>query len=181
MYVTLGRPSLESSEQMIKKGKIIKNPVTRMDYRNAIKIYGKDPGAVKGKTVRLKSIPVKIECDEEPKERYNIILSVDIMYLIGMTLLVIVSRTYTFTTVTYLINRKKNTVYRAIKQVMGIYTGKKHMVEEIELIQWNNPIHTFLVDNEFSALKGEIESEGTKVNKASKEEHVPEVERQIRS
>ncbi len=61
MYVTLGRPSLESSEQMIKKGKIINNPVTRMDYRNAIKIYSKDLGAVKGKTVRLKSIPVKIE------------------------------------------------------------------------------------------------------------------------
>jgi hypothetical protein len=36
---------------MIKKGKILNNPVTVTDFWNAKIIYGKDLGAVKGKTV----------------------------------------------------------------------------------------------------------------------------------
>jgi hypothetical protein len=102
LYITMGRPSESSFEQMIKKGKILNNPVTVMDYRNAIKIYGKDLGAVKGKTVRQKPIPVKIELDEASKERYNIILLADLMHLMGMVFLVTVSRNYTFLTMTYL-------------------------------------------------------------------------------
>jgi hypothetical protein len=104
---------------------------------------------------------VKIELDEASKERYNIVLSADLMHLMGMVFLVTVSRNYTFLT---------------IKQVIGIYTGPKHVLKEIEFTEWNNPIHTLLVDNEFSALKDQIEEEGTRVNVAAKEEHVPEVE-----
>jgi hypothetical protein len=119
---------------------------------------------------------VKIELDEASKERYNIVLSADLMHLMGMVFLVTVSRNYTFLTTTYLTDRKRSTIFRAIKQVIGIYTGPKHVLKEIEFTEWNNPIHTLLVDNEFSALKDQIEEEGTRVNVAAKEEHVPEVE-----
>jgi hypothetical protein len=37
-----------------------------------------------------------------------------------------------------------------------------------------------LADNEFAALRQDLESHGIRLNIASKEEHVPEVERQIR-
>jgi len=176
LYVTMERPSEESFELMIQRGKIVKNPVTITDCRNAIKIYGKDLGAVKGKTVGQKSMPVIVEIDDGPREILNIILSVDIMYLIGMTYLVTVSRGFVFVTATYLSDRKKNTILKAIKQVMALYTGEQNTVEEVEFTEWNNPIHTLLADNEFGALKDEIEAEGTKVNVAAKEEHVPEVE-----
>jgi hypothetical protein len=52
LYVILGRPSEESFELMIKKGKIINNPVSVTDFRFAKNIYGKDLGVIKGKTVR---------------------------------------------------------------------------------------------------------------------------------
>jgi hypothetical protein len=54
LYVILGRPSEDSFEQMLKKGKILNNPTTVTDFRNAKKINGEDLGAIKGKTVREK-------------------------------------------------------------------------------------------------------------------------------
>jgi hypothetical protein len=50
LYVIMGRPSQKVFEEMIKKGKLINNPVTVQDYRNAMKIYGEDLGVLKGKT-----------------------------------------------------------------------------------------------------------------------------------
>jgi hypothetical protein len=143
-------------------------------------MYGKDLGAVKGKTVRIKSTPVIVETDDRPREIPNIMLSVDIMYLMGITYLVTVSRGFIFVTATSLSDRKNNTILKAIKQVMALYTGEQNTVEEVEFTEWNNPIHTLLANNEFAALKDEIEAKGTKVNITAKEEHVPEVERQIR-
>jgi hypothetical protein len=61
LYVIMGRPSDESFELIIKKGKILNNPVMITDFQNAIKIYGKDLGALKGKTVRSKPDCVEIE------------------------------------------------------------------------------------------------------------------------
>jgi hypothetical protein len=42
MYVTLESPSEDVFESTMKKGKILNNPVTITDYKNALEIYGKD-------------------------------------------------------------------------------------------------------------------------------------------
>jgi len=54
MYVTLGRPSQGVFESIIRIGSIINNPVTIIDYQNALRLYGKDLGSIKGKTTRTK-------------------------------------------------------------------------------------------------------------------------------
>ncbi len=44
-----------------------------------------------------------------------------------------------------------------------------------------NPVHTILADNEFQVMEEELEHDGViQVNIMSKDEHVPEVERQNR-
>jgi len=50
----------------------------------------------------------------------------------------------------------------------------------MEFSEYHNPIHTVLADNEFAILREDLESHGISLNIASKEDHVPEVERQIR-
>jgi hypothetical protein len=50
----------------------------------------------------------------------------------------------------------------------------------MEYNEYNNPVHTILVDNEFEALRQEVEKCGTRMNVTAKIEHVPEVERQSR-
>ena len=49
MYVTLGRPSQGVFESIIRIGSIINNPVTIIDYQNALRLYGKDLGSIKGR------------------------------------------------------------------------------------------------------------------------------------
>lgn len=78
----MGRPSEESLELMIKKGKIINNLVTIMNFRDAKKVYGKDLGTIKGKTARQKAPHVLKEPNDDPEEKQVIVLSVDIMHLI---------------------------------------------------------------------------------------------------
>ncbi len=51
-----------------------------------------------------------------------------------------------------LADRKKNTIMNAMKQVMKIYQGNGHTIENIEFEEEKEkPIHTLLADNEFQA------------------------------
>jgi len=71
-------------------------------------------------------------------------------------------------------------VWNALKHVINVYRSKEHTVEEVEFSTSRNEIHTILADDEFKMLREDIEDYGVKANIVTKEEHVPEVERQIR-
>ncbi len=178
-YVIVGRPSQKSFEEMLTSGKLINNTVTIQDYRNALEMFGTDLGALKGKTTRSKPEHVPITLLDKPQPK-NIVLSVDIMFFTGLPFLVTVSRNIRFITAMLLIDRKKMTIFKAIRQVFGIYQGRGHKVDELEFMDKDIPVHTILADNEFRALQEDIEELGVNVHVVSKEEHVPEVERQNR-
>lgn len=180
LCVIMGRPPEESFEWMIIRGKIINNPITITDFRNANKVYGKDLGSVKGKTTRKKAPHVIIEPSDGPEEKQFIVLSVDVMYLMGMHFLITVTRDVRFITSTILMDRKKRTVWNALRHVMNVYKNKGHRVDEVEFLTSRNEIHTILADNKFEMLREDIEDYGAKVNIGVKEELVPEVERQIK-
>ena len=65
------------------------------------------------------------------------------------------------------------------QKVFNISKGKGHEVNNAEFLDTDDtPIHMLLADNEFHSLKEEIENDGVQVHVVSKNEHVPEVERQ---
>jgi len=88
------------------------------------------------------------------------------------------SRDFRFITATALGNRKRKTIWSALKQVKSLHQSKGHKIEEMEFSEHENALHTILMDNEFETLIEEIEEFGIKINITAKEEHVPEVERQ---
>ncbi len=62
-----------------------------------------------------------------------------------------------------------------------MYQGRGHSVEDIEFQNAEeNPIHSMLADSEFQALRQDVEEMGVNVHVVTKDEHVPEVERQNR-
>jgi hypothetical protein len=69
---------------------------------------------------------------------------------------------------------------KALQQVFRIYQGRGHEIGEVEFGEQEVPVHTILADNEFQALREDIEELGINVHVVSKDEHVPEVERQNR-
>jgi len=176
LYVIMGRPSKADFLQMIKKGLLLENPVQMEDFINAERVYGKDLGVLKGKTVRIKPTRVTISTEDAVKEKLNIILAIDVMYFSGMSFLVTVSRKIGFITMSFLRDRKKKTIFDAMKQVIGVYKGKGHSVGMMNFTEQNQPIHTILEDNEFKAIKDDMTEMGIEVNVTAKEEHVPEIE-----
>ncbi len=102
------------------------------------------------------------------------------MYFTGLPFLITVSRNICFITASVLPDRKKDTIWKTLRQVINVYRNRGHRVEEVDFTEWNNPIHTLLADNEFQMLKDEIEEIGVNVNIVVKDENVPEVERQNR-
>ncbi len=179
LYVIVGRPSQKSFEEILTSGKLMNNMVTIQDYKNALEMFGTNLGALKGKTTRSKPdhIPVSISDKPQPK---NIVLSIDILFFTGLSFLIMVSRNIRFITAMLLPNRKKLTIFKAIRQVFRIYQGRGHKVGELEFMDKDIPIHTILADNDFRALQEDIEELGVDVHVVSKEEHVPEVEHQNR-
>jgi hypothetical protein len=77
-------------------------------------------------------------------------------------------------------DQKKAAILGALKQVMRVYQGRGHEINEVECSAQSNAVHTILADNGFQSLKEEVEDMGVQVNIMAKEEHAPEVERQNR-
>ncbi len=71
-----------------------------------------------------------------------------------------VARDIKFITASVLSAQRKGTILKAIKAVIDIYKGKGHAVDEMEYNECNSPVHTILADNEFEALRQEVEKCG---------------------
>ncbi len=177
----MGRPGKKAFETMLRDGILINNPITIQDYKNALSIYGEDLGVLKGKTARQKQSHVKIEADVMPKaHQTHIVLAIDLLYFTGLTFLITVCHDIRFITATMIPDRKKNTIFGALKQVLNLYQGRGHKVDGMEFNVDENIVHTVLADNEFQALRDDVEELGIYVNIVAKDEHVLEVERQNR-
>jgi hypothetical protein len=180
LNVIMGRPSKADFLKMIKRGKLLDNPVRMEDFNNAEKVYGKDLGVVKGKTVRVRLNRVVMDTETAAMEKLNIVLAIDVMNFTGLSFLVTVSRSIGFITASLLRDRKKRTIVEALKQVMSVYKGKGHTVLTMNFTEQNQPVHTILGDNEFEAIREDMLELGVEVNVTAKEEHVPEIERRHR-
>jgi hypothetical protein len=62
LYATIRRPLLKIFEEMIKRGKLFYANITTQDYRNALQVYVKDLGDIKGKTTRKNRIIYQLSC-----------------------------------------------------------------------------------------------------------------------
>ncbi len=181
LFVIVGRPSRKAFKDLIKRGRLLNNPVTIQDYRNALQLYGEDLGVLKGKTTRTKPEHITVDITLARPRQRDIILSVDIMYFTGIPFLITVSRNVLFITATVLSDRKKHTIRTALQQVFRIYQGRGHRLDEIEFFGEDRDTNSHATcRNEFQMLKDDLEEYGINIHVVSKEEHVPEVERQNR-
>jgi hypothetical protein len=91
------------------------------------------------------------------------------MYLGNMAFFVTISRGLRFGTTDMIWNQKNETIIKAIRNVVNIYQGRGFKVSH------------FLMDSQFNSLRAEISVLGINLNTVARQEHVPEVERYIRT
>ena len=170
----IGRPSMWDYIRYVENNLIPNCPVTRRDIVAAEHIFGPDIGSLKGKTTRKRPIGVGLY-DHTPippgvMEQYrDIILAVDVLYVNKLPFIATISRYIRFGTVEFLRNQKSTTLAEHIKQVNRLYRQRGF-----------RPIYA-LMDGQFEPLRGDLAKMGLQLNTVSNDEHVPEIERQIRT
>jgi hypothetical protein len=148
------------------------NPVQRADIKLAEDIYGSNLGALKGKTVTHKGITVNSQITGVPpaiKNKYKCVtLCIDIMFVNKIPFLVTTSRGLHFGTVENLVNWQVSTVKDALNRVLSQYARRRFRVATIH------------ADPEFMPLV-QAEIGHDQFNWCAQNEHVPEIERFIRT
>jgi hypothetical protein len=147
--------------------------VTIQDIDVAMKIWGKNIAALKGKTTRIKTHPLTREYVKVTKEllklHKEVFLTTDIFFVNKIPFFLTLSRKKCFTAVNHLADRTVPQIFKAFKEMYHYY------------LQRGFHITTVHADGEFAPLKTLVEAipGGPMVNLASANDHVPKIERQI--
>jgi hypothetical protein len=109
MYKTLSYPSMKDFWWVIYNNQIKEFPVTIQDIDVAMKIWGKNMSAPKGKTTRSKTHPVARDYVRVPKEllklHKEVFLTTDILFVNKIPFFMTLSRKVCFTAVNHLTDR----------------------------------------------------------------------------
>jgi hypothetical protein len=170
---TIGRPSTRDFVKIVEGGMLRNCPISRADIVAAEDIFGPNLGSLKGKTVRRKGQHVPSLVADVPyhiiKTHRDITLCFDIMFVNKIAFLVTVSRKIRFGTTERILSRHSDVVGQAIIRVLIFYCQRGFRVKECN------------GDNEFGVLRAALADEQAHLNVTAEDEHVPEVERYIRT
>ena len=173
LQVMIGRPSDKDLIRILRANGLPNCPVTPRDVIIANKVFGPDVGALKGKTMRrqppIVDSPVSVDTTSILEHYGEITLCVDLMYVNKVPLLVTLSRNVKFGTMEAVADRKEATLLKCIKEVVTLYRKAGFRVT------------TTLMDGEFVPLRGGLAELGLRLNETSRDEHVGDIERYIRT
>lgn len=173
LMAIIGRPSEHQLATILNQRQLANSTVTAQDVINARKIFGPDIGSIKGKTVRRREPHVEIIIRPIPSDIMNrhreVVVCFDVMYVNNIAFLVSISRAIKFCTAEALANRRADTLITGIKRIKAIYSRRGFVVNRAA------------GDNEFSSIESGLSEIGIILNVVARDEHVPEIERHIRT
>jgi hypothetical protein len=166
----VGRPSTRDHVKIV-EGEMLRNcPITRADILAAEDIFGPNMGSLKGKTVRRKNIRVPSLVADVPYDIVKMHRNVTLCFGVNkIAFLVAVSRNLRFGTTKRLLSRNSDVVGKALVTVLKFYRQRGFRVKECH------------GDGQFESLRATLANAGSGLNVTGEDEHVPEVERHIRT
>ena len=159
------------SDEAIPKLSSINNiPVTRQDVIRSIDIFGRDKNAIRGKLTdtKTKTIPLEPVWKHNDQPQF---LSVDLFFIDGDGYMISVMSPLDHTAVVHIKNRTTAVLRGALLKILA------------KIDQQHYEVSYILTDNEggMAALFVELEQAGYGINPAGAGDHVPIVERKIRT
>ena len=168
----VGNPSTKDLKAILASNQIANCPVTVEDVDRAEIIYGPSVLILKGKTTRRSPEQVVSDYVLVPQKlldaNSNVVLSGDIFFINTIPFLVTVADNIKFTTTELLQSRKIPNILAALRHVQALYHKRGFKITELRM------------DGEFAPLRHDLASIGINLNITAANEHVPQVERQIR-
>jgi hypothetical protein len=170
LYSKLNYPSWKDFKWSIQHNQIKDCPVTVEHVDTALKIWGKNVTALKGKTTWTKPDPVARDFVKVPMEllklHKEVYITADLFFVNKIPFFLTLSRKIGFTAINHLADRTVLQIFMAFKEICHYYLQRGFCVTTVH------------ADGKFAPLKVLIESlpGGPMVNLASPNEHVPEIE-----
>ena len=167
LYVKLCRPAEADFIRMIKMGKIEGCEITVKDVERAQLIYGKDIGAIMGRTTREKPQSVQVEPKTVSAVPKPVVVEGDLLEVEGNTFFITITRDLQLLMGVNVPQKDKYSLAKAVRMVAAAHEAKGFHVSSL------------LFDGEagISAARAEIESLGIQLDLAPTGEHVPRIER----
>ena len=173
LYHKVGAPRLENLKAMIRANMIANCPVTVEDINIAQDIFGDDVSTLKGKSTRRKAKPVKDDWIEVPKEimkkHHRLTLCIDVMYVNKISMLTTIDQTIKYRGLVPMKNTTADELYASLDMVVRKYNDAGFTVARIHCDGEFKPLMRAVADDMYIEL-----------NPTSKDEHVPEAERNNR-
>jgi len=164
-------PGDRAYDKIVNNNQLANCPMKRCDIAAAEQLFGKNIGSLKGKTAYRQGTPIVGQTEGVPPniwERFQrTVLAINIMFMNKIPFLISISRGLHFGTVKVLKNQQIDTVGKALDNVVHLYWRRGFKGTECN----TNP--------EFRPLQGSYA--GTSFNLCTEDEHVPEIERYIRT
>jgi hypothetical protein len=137
LYKTLSYPSMKDFKWVIRSNQIKDFPVTFQDIDVALKIWGKNTAALKGKTTRHKTTPVARDYVKVPLEliklHKEVFLTTDIFFVNKNPFFLMISRKITFTAVNHLADRTVPQIFKAFKDIYQYYLQRGFHITVVHL------------------------------------------------
>jgi len=169
----IGRPSTRELIAYVENGSLPNCPVNREDILRAESIFGPDLGSLQGKTVRKRSPKVgEIRQTLPPSilsQYKNVTLYVDVAFVNKIPFLISLSKHIHFGTVEAIPKRQLPHLKQGIEAIDKVYKMRGFKVQFAYM------------DNEFAPLRGALADLGIGLNETARDEHVPQIERYIRT
>jgi hypothetical protein len=164
------RLSFPADETITKYQSIINIPVTRQDIVRSVDIYGKDRNSIRGKDTKKKTDTVYLESKYKPSDIAQHI-HIDIFFIDGEGYLISVLTPLDFVMISRIKNRTSDSLQAALYHHLAIAESENYEITHI------------LCDGEkgFLAFFNELRSAGYLINLSGPGQHIPVVERNIRT
>ena len=172
LFRAIGMPSYQKFIHALEHNHIRNCPVTAADVRRALHIYGPEVAVLKGKSTRTKPAPALpttiIPLPKNIKEFHShITLYIDFFFVNRIPFFHSISGKYQFRTVEAVHNRTKNTMLECYNKIKKVYNCREISIDEIQ------------ADGEFKCITEDVRP--SFLHTAPPNDHVPEVERSIRT
>ncbi|KAI2502074.1 Reverse transcriptase (RNA-dependent DNA polymerase) [Fragilaria crotonensis] len=173
LYRAIGRPSEAEFQRILDSGCIRNCPVTSLDAKRALTIYGPDIATLKGKTTRAGVAPrapnfTAVALPPSVLEHHrDVTLCVDFFFVQGHIFFHTISRNIFFRTVRLVSDRTRSTILHELTTVCRTYTSRGFNIVAIH------------GDHEFACIRDDLHP--VRVDIVPADSHVGEVERSIRT
>ena len=135
LYIIHGRPSSADFKWMLSSGAILNCPVTVNDFIRWETVFGKDVGALQGKTRRKTPPVVTVDPDETkatiPRVLEDVSVSIDIFFVLGIPFLLSVTSGICLVMVHYLSARTTSQLTNGIKMMLSAHSSRGYRVTHI--------------------------------------------------